>query len=108
MSTENADDESSIDTEPQRQVSDSVEFEEIDAIARTDRAAIELPDLLDAEAEVALSPDGQIRVFVDARAEIDGAGYLGETLRLSPEQATDLGCELLQAGRDATDRQRDE
>ena len=104
MSTENADDESSIDTEPQRQVSDSVEFEEIDAIARTDRAAIELPDLLDATAEVALSPDGQIRVFVDARAEVDGAGYLGATLLLDAETATELGYALIQAGRDADER----
>jgi len=108
MTTNQTTDESSIDTEPQRLEYDSVDLEEIDAVARTEHAGLELPDLLDALAEIALSPDGSVRVFVDAETEIEGAGYLGATLRLSPEQATDLGCELLQAGRDATDRQRDE
>jgi len=105
MTTNQTTDGESIDTEPQRLEYGSVEFEEIDAIARTDRAAIELPDLLDAEAEVALSPDGSIRVFIDARAEVDGAGYLGATLLLDAETATELGYALIQAGRDADERE---
>jgi len=109
MTTNQPTDERSIDTDTDStRILGSVALDEIDAIGRTEHAALELPDLLDATAEIALSPDGTIRVFLDGKAEIEGAGYLGATLRLSPEQATDLGCELLQAGRDATDRQRDE
>jgi len=104
MSTENADEERSIDTEPQRLEYGSVEFEEIGATGRTEHAALQLPELLDSEAEVALSPDGQIRVFVDARAEVDGAGYLGATLLCDAETATELGYALIQAGRDADER----
>jgi hypothetical protein len=104
MTTNQTTDGESIDTEPQRLEYGSVEFEEIDATGRTEHAALQLPDLLDSEAEVALSPDGQIRVFVDARAEVDGAGYLGATLLCDAEIATELGYALIQAGRDADER----
>lgn len=108
MSTDNADDESSIDTEPQRLVYDAGDPLEADAIARTANASLELPDLPDCTTEVVLSPDGQIRLFLDAEPEPDGAGCLGTTLVFDAATATDLGYALIDAGRDAQDRNRDD
>ncbi len=111
MTTTDAADGESIDIEDDRLqllLYDAVDLEEVDARMRSEHAGMELSDLLDSTAEVALSPKNVVRLFVDGETEIDGAGYLGATLRLSPEQATDLGYRPLQAGRDAHERQRDD
>jgi hypothetical protein len=107
MDDHNTDDGKSIDTDADStRLLGSVALDEIDAIGRTEHAGIELPDLLDATAEVAVSPDGTIRVFLDGNAEIDGAGYLGATLLCDADAAMDLGATLIDAGREL--RERDE
>jgi len=106
MTTTDPTDERSIDTDSTRILA-SVDLEEIDATARTEHAGLELPDLLNSEAEIAVSPDGTIRVFIDARAEIDGAGHLGATLLCDAATATDLGYQLLRAGRELREQQTD-
>jgi len=101
MTTTDPTDERSTDTDTDStRLLGSVALDEIDAIGRTEHAALELPDLLDATAEVAVSPDGTIRVFLDGETEIDGAGYLGATLLCDAATATDLGYQLIRAGRD--------
>lgn len=106
MTTTDPTDERSIDTDSTRILA-SVDLEEIDATARTEHAGLELPDLLNSEAEIAVSPDGTIRVFIDARAEIEGAGYLGATLLCDAATATDLGYQLIRAGRELREQQTD-
>jgi len=106
MTTNQTTDERSTDTDSTRLLG-SVALSEIDAIGRTEHAALELPDLLDAKAEVAVSPDGTIRVFLDGETEIDGAGYLGATLLCDADAATDLGYFLIRAGRELREQQDD-